>query len=62
MEEYERKLARTMLLYFMDKRGFELEFIGNTSDFTFGLGNEEFSTKEMTAKEILEVIDQIVRW
>lgn len=62
MEEYERKLTRTMLLYFMDKRGFELEFEDDTCEFTFVLGNEEFSTKEMTAKELLEVLDQIVRW
>lgn len=62
MEEYERKLTRTMLLYFMDKRGFELEFEDGTCEFTFVLGNEEFSTKEMTAKELLEVLDQIVRW
>ena len=62
MVEHERLLTRTMLLYFMDKRGFELEFEDNTSEFTFGLGNEEFSTKEMTAKEMLEVLDQIVRW
>ena len=62
MEEYERKLARHMLLYFMDKRGFELEFENDTCEFSFILGNEEFSTEEMTAKEILEVLDQIIRW
>lgn len=61
MEEYERKLTRHMLLYFMDKRGFELDF-DNDSEFRFVLGNEEFYTKEMTAQELLEVLDQVVRW
>lgn len=62
MNESERLLARTMLLYVIDKREFEVEFENNTLEFTFGLGNEEYSTKEMTAKEILDVLDQIIRW
>lgn len=62
MEEYERKLTRHMLLYFLDKRGFELDFDTDSSEFSFVLSNQEFYTKEMTSKELLEVIDQVVRW
>lgn len=62
MGEHERLLTRTMLMYLMDKRDFELQFEDDTCEFSFVLGNQEFSTKEMTAKEMLEVIDQVVRW
>lgn len=62
MEEYERKLTRNMLLYFLDKRGFELTFDEDSCEFSVVLGNQEFYTKEMTAKELLELMDQVVRW
>lgn len=62
MEEYERKLTRTMLMYFLDKRDFELEFEDDSCEFSFILDNQKFETKEMNAKELLAIIDQVVRW
>lgn len=61
MEEFQRNLIKHMLLYHLEKREGEI-FMYDDGEFSFILGNQEPDTRGKTSQELLELLDQVVRW
>jgi hypothetical protein len=50
-----------MLLYHLEKREGEV-FMYDDGEFSFILGNQEPDTRGKNSQELLELLDQVVRW
>ena len=50
-----------MLLYHLEKREGEV-FMCEDGEFSFILGNQEPDTRDKNSQELLELLDQVVRW
>ena len=61
MEEFQRNLIKHMLLYHLDKREGDV-FVEQNGEFSFILGNQELFTEGKTSVELLEYLDEVVRW
>lgn len=61
MEEFQRTLIKHMILYRLEKRDWDY-YMDVDGEFSFVLGNREPNTRNMNSQELLELLDEIVRW
>jgi hypothetical protein len=61
MNNAERAFIRHMLMYVLAVKEWEFE-VDNQSEMTFILGNREIETVNMSAEELQEILNQVIRW
>lgn len=59
--ELDRKFVKSLLMYVLAKKGWEFN-VEDDGEITFILGNQEPTTRDKSAEEIENLIEQVVRW
>ena len=61
MDNIDRKFVRTILMYVLEKKGWDFD-VEDDGEISFILGNQEPTTRNKSVDEIENLIEQVVRW